>query len=321
VALTAAVAVSVWGLSLLAVSPAGAATNGSWQILPKQADARGQSRPFFSYELRAGDRIEDVATVTNLTDDPIELRLRSADAVNAAGTGAWALRPPGAASLDLGSWVTTSQRSVVVPPQHSVDVPFVVDVPRNASPGDHAGALVTSAPGARVATSGGTASVTVVREVGVRIYARVVGDAASGLDVSGAAASVRAARLSMHGRATVRFNVRNTGIVRLSATTDVRVRDALGRTRRRLEPVRMSDLLPGADVPVVQTWRTPSLVIGPLYVQVRVRAGAIERSTSTSVWVTSWWMLAAAALVVTVLAAALVRLSRARRRRRRPAPG
>ena len=45
---------------------------------------------------------------------------------------------------DAGLWVTVAQQNITVPPQTSVQLPISITVPRDAKPGDHAGAALVS---------------------------------------------------------------------------------------------------------------------------------------------------------------------------------
>jgi hypothetical protein len=311
----------VLAVELVALAaPAFGASNGSWQVLPLQPGGSQRDRVFLIYDLRPGARVRDAVTITNLTDQVLALRLYATDAVNAPGNGAWALRPSSTAPTDVGSWVRLSRTSVEVPAQGHVDVPFELAVPEDATPGDHAGGIVAASvvPDAAVTPDGGR--VAVVREVGVRVYARVTGRTVKRASVS----SIRVQRVEPvipfvtgRGRTTIDFEVRNTGNARLDLTSDVEVTDVLGRTIKRFPRARMPDLLPDAVVPVHLSWNAAPPV-GRVTAHVTLTAPGVHAASSTSTWAAPW-APAAVVVVGAGLTAATARTIRTRKRRGRAA--
>src|SRR5690606_16857420 len=79
----------------------------------------------------------------------------------------------------VGAWATPSHPQVTVPPASSVEVPFTIAIPENATPGDHAGGIVTSLVQAQ-----SEQNITVDRRLGTRIHLRVGGDVAPGMGIA-----------------------------------------------------------------------------------------------------------------------------------------
>jgi hypothetical protein len=289
------------------------ATNGSWQLLPTRATAREPGRVYLVYESRAGAVVQDSVTLTNLTDRPMSFRLRAADAVNAPGNGAWALRPPQVDPVDAGAWIKIGRSDVTVPGQGSIDIPVEIRVPVDARPGDHAGGVIAANGGTERGDVGGSAQLEIVREVAVRVYLRIRGEATPVVRVAGVELDRRVPVIPYvtgHGRVTVRYHVRNVGDIRVAAVARAHIVDLAGRTVKRFAPVRLDDLLPGADVPVEASWLSP-VPIGRLTARVEVDAGDVRASAATSVWFVPWYAAASALFVVGALVIAVV----ARRRR------
>lgn len=87
--------------------------------------------------------------------------------------GAFALLPASQLATDIGTWVHFDQRSYTVPAGKRLDIPFRLSVPTNATPGDHAGGVITSISQVRVAAN--SQQVNVDRRIAARIYLRVAG--------------------------------------------------------------------------------------------------------------------------------------------------
>ena len=157
---------------------AGAASNESFAIVPYGES--GASRSNFILELAPGQNITDRISVFNYTDQSMTFNLFGADAYNASGGGAFALRLPDPdtgvlpSAEDLGAWIDVPVSVLVVPPGTRTDVPFTVTVPLDAEPGDHAGGIVAldTQPRGGDGPAGGVAT---KQALGVRIYVRVDG--------------------------------------------------------------------------------------------------------------------------------------------------
>ena len=205
----------VAGLVVAAVSagsPARAAENGEWALNPSNYEGADE-RTFFSYEVRPGQRLVDSVTLTNYSDKPITLELAAVDAYNTADDGAFALhKPDDAPPQDVGAWVRLPVDRWTIAPRSSTDFDFELVVPENARPGDHAGGILSLAITASEPDE--AEGVAVRKGVGVRIYARVLGEMAPAVLVDQVHTS--------HGTpwapfttsdATVSFRITNTGNV------------------------------------------------------------------------------------------------------------
>lgn len=225
-------------------------------------------------------------------------------------------------SVAVGAWVKLGTGHVTVPAAGSVEVPFTVRVPKDATPGDYAGGLVTSLPQPQV-----TDGIAVDRRLGVRLRLRVQGELEPGLTVD-------PMRVAYHGtvnpfgtgRATVTYTVRNTGNVRLAAGQAVSVAGPFGLGRRTAPvPDDVPELLPGESwdvvaevsgvLPVFRLTASTTLDLEPADAGLPVEPWSVRATASTAAV-----PLAPLVLVVLVaagiVAAVLLARKRARERRR-----
>jgi hypothetical protein len=102
-------------------------------------------RAAFTYKLDPGAELPDYVGISNYSDQPITLDLYASDALTTP-TGGFDLLPAAQKPTDVGTWVVFEERyrRLLIPSRSRVDVPFRITVPRNATPGDHAGGIVTS---------------------------------------------------------------------------------------------------------------------------------------------------------------------------------
>ena len=169
------------GLTLLAAPPAHAASAGGLGVRPAHADPDDPAtKAYFKPLVAPGASFSDAVVVSNSSDTPMTLHVSPVDGVTSQASGAvYANRQDPVAKA--GGWLTPSISSVVVAPHASVDVPFTVQVPADASAGDHLAGVAFE--DANPKTSGGTFSVTEVIRAVVGVQIRVPGSAAFSMTV------------------------------------------------------------------------------------------------------------------------------------------
>lgn len=303
---------SVFALALMFTvsgAPAFAADNGDWSVNPTPPAQPGPApRLYFFLESPPGTSVQDSVRVTNLADQPRTFRLYGADAYNTPRDGGFGLRTQDATHVDIGAWTRVGAATVTVPAKAQADVPFVITVPSNATPGDHVGGVVAmeERPGATTRQNG--VDVTVRRAVAARVYLRVSGPTVPGLRVDGVALSHDPPWLPTTVDGAYTYDVVNTGNLHLPPRLTVRVTGLFGHEIRRHGSVPQIDLLPGARTRLSGTvsgvWPFDVVTTS---VTVTADGGVSARAQDTTV-VVSWPALA-------VLVAGLVLFVLHRRRR------
>jgi hypothetical protein len=124
--------------------PEGTTGNGSWAVGPATNSKTLTPRLHFALEGRAGDVIHDTVRIWNLTGKKMNFEVYGADGYNTPRDGAFALRTEKEPQKGIGLWTKVGSRNVSVPAGRAVDVPFIVSVPKNATPGDHIGGIVVA---------------------------------------------------------------------------------------------------------------------------------------------------------------------------------
>ena len=290
-------------------SPATAASNGLWSVFPT-THAGQAPRPFVEPKLIPGKVYADSVTVANYTSAPLDFHIYASDAVNTPG-GGLSLRPRTAVQQDIGAWIHLPYSTLSVPPHGATEVPFTIDPPQQAAPGDHVGGIVAENIQGTTSKSG-SVPVTVIQAVGVRVYGRVVGPAHPGLTLSQLSLSVRqsaATELISSVGIRVAFRVHNSGNTVLSPIATVLLTTPVGTAARKSFVV--NEILPDSTLAYSLGFSGLN-TYGHLRVQVSVNGqGANARGVST-VWTIPW-----ALFVLGVLAIASVVWIVVRRRRKR----
>lgn len=293
----------------LVASPAVAATadegDVTWTVRTASNDF-GPDRTSFRYTLEPGTEVADAMVVSNHGVTPLELGVYAADGFTTE-SGQFDLIVGGAESKNVGVWVRSDSDHITIDPGATVEVPFTVSVPENATPGDYAGGIVTS-----LAETGGTETIDVDRRLGIRIGLRVGGDLAPGLAVENVHVDWSGGLNPFAGGdATIGYTLHNTGNTTLSAEQHATLSGPFGWFPTAVgEIADPPQLLPGeswtVSVPVRDVPATfllsASVGVVPVVVEASGSTTSLERVEAGANGAAVPWML----LVLIVLVAALV---------------
>jgi hypothetical protein len=187
------------------------------------SNSYGADRSSFSYQVNPGGRVEDAMVVANRGTAPVDLAVYAADGFT-SDKGQLDLLPKAKKSRGTGIWVTAARDRVVVKPGQTVQLPFTVAVPADATPGDYVGGILTSLTQADAAQG-----INVDRRLGIRIALRVSGALKPALAVEKPHISYDGTPAPFaKGDATVTYRIRNTGNTVLSTRQSVRLRGPFG---------------------------------------------------------------------------------------------
>jgi Bacterial protein of unknown function (DUF916) len=212
-----------------------------WGVRPGGPDGKPDARTHYTLQATPGSTLTDNALVTNLSKIPLTLAVYGTDAFNTP-EGQFDLLAADRKPTDIGSWMVFAARSVTVPPQGTVAVPFKIVVPPTATPGDHAGGVVVSM---LTLTPGTNKNVNIDARVAVRVYLRVPGNLHPQLKVGPVNARYDGtANPFGRGRVVVGYTVNNPGNIRLQSHPTITVSGPFGELAK-VTPKDLPELLPG----------------------------------------------------------------------------
>ncbi|MER7005142.1 DUF916 domain-containing protein [Dactylosporangium sp. NPDC000555] len=231
---------------LLAGAPARAEPsddgNRVWSVRPATADGKPDRRTHYTLQGDPGGKVEERVLITNSSKVRASFVVYGTDAFNTS-TGAFDLLPAATKPTGIGSWMKFPSQTVDIDAGASVSVPFLIDVPANATPGDHAGGVVVSL------ATGGT-DVKLDTRVAVRLYLRIAGLLRPTLETQKVRATYNGVGNPIgKGGVDVTYTVVNTGNIRLSSHARVTVTSAIFGARLGGEDRKdLAELLPGQRV-------------------------------------------------------------------------
>ncbi len=279
-------------------------------------------RPYFYFLVSPGSVLHDYVAVADIGAKSLNLTVYPSDASNGAD-GTFAFPPAAQKAKDVGTWLdlTTPSGSnrLSLASRKTAFLPFTVRVPSDASPGDHAGALIASVQGE--ATNKQGQLVHIDQRIAVRVFLRVAGPLHPRLAIENLHVTYHGSANPIgSGSAEVTYTVHNVGNVKLGAKQAIDVTGLLGTHASAANPPQVPLLLPGGRVserivvsgvfPTVHATATVTLTALALPSDANPAAG--PWTSSTGFWAIPW------ALLLLVL---LISVGTWLWRRRRPGPG
>ena len=291
----------------------------SWGVRTATND-QGAERQNFGYSIDPGGAVDDAFVISNHDVLPLDLALYGADGFT-TDAGQLDVVTKDTPSVALGSWIRFPSPSVTVPAGGSVEVPFTVNVPDNAEPGDYAGAVITS-----LAQPSAEQGLSVDRRLGIRMHLRVGGALAPALAVTGMTIDYHDTLNPFGaGEATVSYTLENTGNARLTAGQSVSITGPFGMLPRNADEVAVApELLPGESwkvttrvsgvVPTIWLSATTVVTLSSASNATGDASIAPVEATATG-WAVPWASLVVLLLVAALLTGSLLAARRIRRAR------
>ncbi len=321
VARVATVVAVVTGMGSIALAvPAGAASGPAFTFEPTPSPNTQAPRSSFRYSLKPGGTLSDSVLLTNLTNQPEEFEIWSADGYNTPRSGYLTLRPQNYPKKDVARWLTlpVSGGVHVLPAATSATLTFDLSVPPNARPGDHVGGIVALDVTPQKSANGRT-QFQVHQGIASAVFVHVIGPlhpsaSVVAVEVAQSEPALGFAPGTSHGY--VGFKLENTGNTILNGTATVRVTNIFGQTVKTFPSTPVGNFIPGQVFSVIEPKWQPLPFIGPEHVSVTFRpSGAALSTGAATFWIFPWLLIL---IVVVALGLGIWRWRRRRQRAKQP---
>ncbi len=280
-------------------------------------------RPYFDYQASPGGSIEDHIAIINFATHAQTLNVYPVDAVSGVN-GAFTYPPRAVRPVQVGAWLSIGvirAGEVTVAPRTVEILPIYLHVPANASPGDHAGAVIVSLTALVKGKHGQL--VKFEQRIATKVIIRVSGPLHPRLAIENMRASY-AGHLDpfASGGVSITYTVRNTGNAILGGTQRVSVHGLFGSTAAGPALPAVPPLLPGGSITFSTRVRgvppeisvTATVRLSPGGLPGDINAGIRVTTASVTLWAIPWILVVLVVIVVFVVVALIWR-----RRRRSPA--
>ena len=289
-------------------APTASPSPGVFGIGPSNA-TKIDGRPYYYYLAQPGSILSDHVAVENIGIVPITLSVYPTDASNSEGDGSFAFPAAAVKPVDAGTWLhigglPAGVSTVVVRPRSTLFLPITLSVPANASPGDHAAALIASLQG-EVKNSNGQL-VHLDQRVATRVFIRISGRLHPKLVIENLTAAYHGSLNPFaRGDVTITYRVHNTGNVKLGGQQLVEVSGLFGSTSAP-RPPDVPLLLPGGAVQQTitvhgvypQVWMSTTVTVSATVLSGDVNPGAGPWTASTHFWAIPWALMVLIVLLV-----------------------
>ncbi|GIF69722.1 hypothetical protein Ais01nite_77570 [Asanoa ishikariensis] len=302
-------------------SPAQAADGDVAWTVRTASNSFGADRSSFSYAVNPGGKVDDTMVVANHGKTALDLAVYAADGFTTQ-TGQLDLLTRDKQSKAIGVWLRAGGEQVTVQPGKSVDVPFTVAVPDNATPGDYVGGVVTS-----LTQPDQEQGINVERRLGIRVKLRVGGELTPQLTIENLhVAYAGPGNPFGKGDATVTYTIHNTGNAIESAQQAVSLSGPFGWLKASASSVQPTpELLPGESwtvtvpvhgvAPAVRLAATATLT--PLVTDASGSTTALDTIAATAHgWAVPWTLVLFVVVLIAVVVAIVVLTRRGRAQRK-----
>lgn len=268
-------------------------------------------RTLFTYDASPGGQINDHIAVLNLTHHAETLQVYTVD-VDPQANGGFFYPPRSAPRTGAGGWVSVgripSSGLIRAKPRSTTILPVHLQVPSNASPGDHVAAVIVSLTGKVKGSSG--QRLNLEQRVATRVLVRVSGTLRPQLSIANLSASYDGGVGSVRGGSvTVHYTVRNTGNAILGGSQQVSIHGMFGSTTQAGALPALPVLLPGGSYSqtvhvknVFPEFRMTARVrVVPAGLAGDVNPGIKVVTASVSFWALPWLLIAILLLILALV--------------------
>lgn len=287
----------------------------SWALRPA-TDEEADGRVSLRHTLAEGEQAADALALTNFSDRPVSFDVYASDGtITAAGN--FDLIPRGEESTGGGLWITLESvtgataragggLTIQTGPGETVVVPVTIQVPEDATPGDHPAGIVAEL------NPEDPSGVAFSSRVGVRAHLRVSGDVVGQLSAEDVQVTyTQSWNPFAPGTLSVSYVQSNVGNVRLGGEAITTAQGPFGVLPETVS-AETREVLPGQGVPnqvELQVWplfhtagtvRTVPAVVGEDVMDAALTAGSTEFGAWTIPWSQLALLAAVAGLVVGV---------------------
>jgi hypothetical protein len=263
--------------ALALASPASAHASpsvGGFSVRPAEFDpAVPATRAYFKPTIPAGGAYIGKVVVANTAATPLELRVYAVDGLTAVTSGAVYANHEDPVR-EAGQWVTPNVSTITLAPRSQQLVPFVVEVPSSAPPGDHlAGIAFEDAKPAQ--KRGSHFAITEIFRMVVGIEVRLPGPAAPAIRLS--SATLRALPGTDVGSVVIGLGNAGRSLCKPMLTVALR-----GSGPPRVVSRRLDTILPGDYIPYPLPWPS-ALGSGSYHVSVQAAGCGPPATLETAV--------------------------------------
>ncbi len=237
----------------------------SFSVQPLHYDATNiATRSYFILDGKPDTTVQNGIRIKNTGAATGTVTLYAVDATTGQNSGL-VYNAQDVPSHDVGSWVHLAQQQLTLAPGQIKDVPFQVDIPKGARPGQHIGGIVAKSV-VQASTQKSTFHVDVQSLSIVAVQLNVAGPQEDRLAMTGVQAS------GANGYQNILINLSNTGTSLLKPHGTLQVLDAQGNILQNLT-IKLDTFLPDTTINYPVYMQNHPLVAGTYTIDLQLAYG------------------------------------------------
>jgi hypothetical protein len=272
-------------------------------LLPGATHAAGTqsfqiSPPTANYAADPGGKVTGVIKVTNLTAEPIALRVGRQNFVAKGEEGEIELVDDANPLYSLSPWFSVPSGTIDIPGQATKSVSYTVAIPADAEPGGRYGSITFSSIPPKLPS--GQSGAAVQQTIAAIVFQRINGAATEQLEVASFAADPT---FSEYGPVKLVTRVKNTGNVHEKPIGTITIKNMFGMT---VDKIALDEhfVIPGAVRRLTNTWPAKNhkpFLIGRYTAELNATYGSDKKLTAATTFTVLPWKLLAVILIVLII--------------------
>ena len=290
-------------------------------ITVKNPDPYTGNQSWFIYEKAPGIIIEDTASVKNFGKETAHIKVYAVDA-DSGETGSFILKFKDEKQNSIGAWTTIEKEELLLAPEERTDIPFKIEIPMSAEPGQYLGGIVVESIPAGKNAGGKLCSSNQICPTGVGISTRM--GARIYLTIPGAAKEDVLWQEFRHfkkltGKSYFSFKIVNNGNVSYEPRAHITIYDTFGGVYDKFE-APLGTSLPNTTIDSTVPWTKESPLFGKYSAEATISfpkkfhsasaallQGSAVEARSITMWIIPWGIIFIIIVFTAIMAMSYIR--------------
>lgn len=251
---------------------------------------------WFVYTEEAGKTIKDMATIKNFSAETADVKIYAVDA-KSSETGSFILSFLEDEQKSIGKWTTVESKSLTIPPFDARDIPFEINIPADAPPGQYLGGIVIengqsdSPKNIKNHDENGT-SIAVKTRIGSRVYLTIPGEMKEDLKFNNLNV-----KESLAKNTKFELTLINNGNISYEPKATIKIYDQNGKLYEKIEK-ELGTIAPNTTIkPIVEMEKRPiignftakaNVVFHSKFAPENLRGSALNLTNETKFLILPW---------------------------------
>ena len=267
---------------------------------------------WFVYEKEAGNVIEDVTSLKNFDDKPIDVKIFAIDATSSE-SGSFILTNLEDEQKGIGAWTEIETEDITIEPHEVIDIPFKIKIPEGIPPGQYLGGIVVETGNTQTdATTldsskeeSNSASISIKTRVGSRVYLTVPGDLIEDIKLTDFSASK-----GISGIIKFNFTIENNGNTAFEPVAHIEIYTQTGQLYEKIDKSFGTSSPNTIIKPTVKMKKRPlmglftakaTIEFKHKFLPTDMRGAAIYEEKEVTFWAIPWEIILSSLFVVFVV--------------------